>query len=184
VVAEGVVAPDLTRWERIGTRFGSGNLYAAVSIPGTAIFAGMELVTEADFNAYTANSIIYEAPDFGLLVAPAGQNGGTATFQARARRIPADPQCQTLLSQPQSTQVEFSRTVRIEIDPSRTIITRAGTGLDVTVTAQIFGNFDPALNTVVRWAYDGDTFDVVVDDPDLSAPGAPRVLTHTFHVPA
>ena len=49
----------------------------------------MELVTEAHFNAYTANSIIYESPDFGLLVAPAGQNGGTATLQARARRIPA-----------------------------------------------------------------------------------------------
>lgn len=83
-MAEGVAAPDLTRWDRIGSRFSSGNLYAAVSIPGTSIFAGMELVTEADFNAYTANSIIYEAPAFGLLIAPAGQNGGVATLQARA----------------------------------------------------------------------------------------------------
>ncbi|MEP7339380.1 MAG: choice-of-anchor D domain-containing protein, partial [Acidobacteriota bacterium] len=144
VVAEGVTAPDLTRWDRIGVRFGSGNLYAAVSIPGTSIVAGMELVTEADFDAYTANSIIYESPDFGLLVAPAGQNGGTATLQARARRIPADAQCQTLFSASQSTQVEYSRTVRIEIDANRTVVARAGGGFDVTVTAQIFGNFDPA----------------------------------------
>jgi len=184
VVAEGVTSPDLTRWERIGTRFGAGNLYAAVSIPGTSIVAGVELVTEADLNAYTANSIIYEAPDFGLLVAPAGQNGGTATLQARARRIPTDPQCQTLFSASQSTQVEFSRTVRIEIDANRTVVARAGGDFDVTVTAQIFGNFDPAINTVVRWAYDGNTFDEVVDDDDMAPPGAPRVLTHTFHVPA
>ena len=34
VVAEGVTAPNLTRWERIGPRFGAGNLYATVSIPG------------------------------------------------------------------------------------------------------------------------------------------------------
>lgn len=183
-VAEGVAAPDLTRWERIGSRFGAGNLYAAVSIPGTSIVAGMELVTEADFNAYTANSIIYEAPAFGLVVAPAGQNGGTATLQARARRIPSDPQCQTGLSAPQSTSVEYSRTVRIEIPSNGVTIAREGGELAVTVTAQIFGNFDPAINTTVRWAFDGDTFDEVIDDPDLTPPGAPRVLAHTFRVPA
>lgn len=184
VVAEGVTAPDLTRWERIGARFGAGNLYASVSIPGTGIFAGMELVTEADLNAYTANSIIYEAPDFGLLVAPAGQNGGTATLQARARRIPADAQCQQAFSQPVSTQVEFSRTVRIEIDPNATVITRTGGGLDLTVTAQIFGNFDPAINTVLRWAYDGETFDAIIDADDMSPPGGPRIVRETFHLPS
>ncbi len=181
VVAEGVTAPDVTRWDRIGLRFGAGNLYASVAIPGTSIFAGMELVTEADFNAYTANSIIHEAPDFGLLVAPAGQNGGTQTFQARARRIPTDTQCQPLLSPPASTQVEFSRTVRIEIDLTRTVIVRRlGGGLNVTITAQIFGNFDPAINTVVRWAFDGNQFDSIIDAPDPSAPGAPRLVTETF----
>jgi hypothetical protein len=182
-VAEGVTAPNLTRWDRIGSRFGSGNLYAAVSIPGTSIFAGMELVTEADLDAYTANSIIYEAPAFGLLVAPAGQNGGAAALQARARRIPADTQCQAQFSTPQSTQVEYSRTVRIEILSNGFTIAREGGDLGVTATAQIFGNFDPAVSTVVRWAYDGQTFTQVVDDPDLTPPGAPRVLTHTFHVP-
>ena len=182
-VAEGVTAPNLTRWERIGSRFGGGNLYASVSIPGTGIFAGMELVTEADLNAYTANSIIYEAPDFGLLVAPAGQNGGTATLRARARRIPSDSQCQAALSQPLSAQVEFSRTVRIEIDPNSTTITRAGGGIDVTVTAQIFGNFDPAINTILRWAYDGETSDEIIDAADMSPPGGPRLVRQTFHVP-
>lgn len=183
VVAEGITAPDVTRWDRVGTRFGSGNLYASVAIPGTSIFPGMELVTEADFNAYTANSIIYEAPDFGFVVAPAGQNGGTATLQARARRIPADPACQQVFSQPQTTQVEFSRTVHLEILSDRTVITNLGGVIDVTVAAQIFGNFDPAPNTVVRFAYSGNTADVVVDDPDVTPPGAPRILTHTFRVP-
>ncbi|MEP7273472.1 MAG: carboxypeptidase regulatory-like domain-containing protein, partial [Acidobacteriota bacterium] len=183
VVAEGVAAPDLTRWDRVGTRFGAGNLYASVAIPGTAIFAGMELVTEVDFEAYTANSIIYEAPAFGLVVAPAGQNGGTATIQARARKISTDTQCQPLLSQPQSVQVEFSRTVRIEILTDRTVITPVGGQLDVTVTAQISGNFDPAVNTVVRWAFDGEAFDEVVDAADMSQPGAPRLVIETFHVP-
>jgi hypothetical protein len=184
-VAEGVTAPDLTRWERIGLRFGAGNLYAAVSIPGTSIVAGMELVTEADLDAYTANSIIYEAPDFGLLVAPAGQNGGTATLQARARRIPTDPQCQTLFSAPQSAQVEYSRTVRIEIPSNGIVVTRNGGGFRVEVTAQIFGNFDPAINTIIRFAYDGETVSLVDDvDETINPPGAPRITTHAFDIPA
>lgn len=184
-VAEGVTAPDVTRWERIGTRFGSGNLYAAVSIPGTSIFAGMELVTEADLNAYTANSIIYEAPAFGLIVAPAGQNGGAVPLQARARRIPTDPQCQTVLSAPQSTSVEYSRTVRVEIPSNGIVVTRSGGGFRVEVTAQIFGNFDPAINTVIRFAYDGNTTDLVDDvDETINPPGAPRITTHAFDVPA
>ena len=184
-VAEGVAAPDLTRWERIGTRFGSGNLYAAVAIPGTGIFAGMELVTEAELDAYTANSIIYEAPAFGLLVAPAGQNGGAVPLQARARRIPSDPQCQTLLSSPQSAPVEFSRTVRIEIPSNGIVVTRNGGGFRVEVTAQIFGNFDPATNTVIRFAYDGETISLVKDvDETINPPGAPRITRHAFDVPA
>jgi hypothetical protein len=183
-VAEGVTAPNLTRWERVGTRFGSGNLYAAGLDSGTPIFAGMELVTEDDLNAYTANSIILEAPDFGFVVAPAGQNGGVVQLQARARRIPVDSQCQTLLSAPQSTAVEFSRTVRVEILSNGITITRNGEELEVTVAAQISGNFDPAINTVVRFAYDGNSFDDVADEDDLTPPGAPRIVTHTFRVPA
>lgn len=184
VVAEGITFPDLTRWDRVGSRFGSGNLYASVSIPGTAIVAGMELVTEADFEAYTANSIIYEAPDFGLLVAPEEQNGGTATLQARARRIPDSSQCPTQLGQPQTAQVEFARTVRIEILDELTTVERAGSDFIVTVTAEIFGNFDPATNTVVRWAFGGETVDIVIDANDMTPPGSPRRITERFWVPA
>jgi hypothetical protein len=184
VVAEGVTAPNTTRWERIGTRFGSGNLYASVSIPGTGIFAGKELVTEAELDAYTANSIIFESPDFGLLVAPAGQNGGAVPLQARARRIPADAQCQALFSQSQSTSVEFSRTVRIEILSDQFRVTRNGAGFRVEVAAQIFGNFDPAINTIVRFAFDGNDVDIINDVPDPSAPGAARIIRHVFNVPA
>jgi hypothetical protein len=167
----------------VGSRFGSGNLYATVAIPGTAIVPGMELVTEADLNAYTANSIIFEAPDFGFVVAPAGQNGGTASIQARARTIPGDTQCAPVTSQVQSADVEFSRTVRIEILPAQTVITRVAGGVDVSVTAQISGNFDPAVNTVVRWGFDGNSVDIVVDMPDMTPPGAPRLLTQVFHLP-
>lgn len=184
VVAEGVTAPNVTRWERIGTRFGSGNLYASVSIPGTGIFAGKELVTDEELDAYTANSIIYESPDFGLLVAPAGQNGGIASLQARARRIPTDPQCQAPVSQPQSTSVEFSRTVRIEILSDQIRVTRNGSRFRVEVAAQIFGNFDPAINTIVRFAFDGNDVDIIDDVDDPSAPGAPRIIRHAFNVPA
>ncbi|MBX3279174.1 MAG: carboxypeptidase regulatory-like domain-containing protein [Acidobacteria bacterium] len=183
-VAEGVTFPALTRWHRVGSRFGSGNLYAAVSIPGTGIVAGMELVTEADLDAYTANSIIYEAPDFGFVVTPSGQSGGTATLQARPRRAPADPQCTAVFGTPQSVQVEYARTVRIEILPEQTAVTRVNGDFAVRVAARISGNFDPALNTVVRWAYDGQAVDLVQDLPDMTPPGAPRVLMHTFNVPA
>jgi hypothetical protein len=184
VVAEGVTAPNVTRWERTGARFGSGNLYASVSIPGTGIFAGKELVTEAELDAYTANSIIYESPDFGLLVAPAGQNGGSVPLQARARRLPTDPQCQTLLSQPQSTSVEYSGAVRLEIPPDGITVTRNGGMFRVEVTAQIFGNFDPAINTVVRFAFDGNDVDLIADVADPSLPGAPRIIRHAFNVSA
>lgn len=184
VVAEGVTAPNATRWDRTGSRFGSGNLYASVSIPGTGIFAGKELVTDAELDAYTANSIIYESPDFGLLVAPEGQNGGAVPLQARARRIPADSQCQALFSQPQTTSVEYSRTVRIEILADQLSVTRNGAGFRVEAAAQIFGNFDPAINTVVRFAFDGNDVDIVNDEPDMSAPGAPRIVRTAFNIPA
>jgi hypothetical protein len=183
-VAEGVTVPNLTRWDRAGSRFGSGNLYAAVDIPGTGIVAGMELVTEADLDAYTANSIIYEAPDFGFLVAPSGQSGGTATVQARPRRIPFDQRCATMFGAQQSTQVEYARTVRIEILPEQTAVVRVNGDFAVTVAARISGNFDPEFNTIVRWAYDGRAVDLVQDLPDLTPPGAPRVVMHTFNVPA
>ena len=54
----------------------------------------------------------------------------------------------------------------------------------MTVTAQIFGNFDPAINTVLRWAYDGETLNEIIDADDMSPPGGPRVVRETFRVPA
>lgn len=184
-VAEGVSAINSTRWDRSGTRFGSGNLYASVSIPGTGIVAGQELVTEADLDAYTANSIIYEAPAFGLVVAPAGQNGGTATVTARARLASSDFRCRTLFSPAASAQAEFSRTVRLEILPDRTQVIRAGGALQVTVAAQISGNFDPATNTTIRFALKLNGGDIIADDPEtINASAAPRITSHTFIVPA
>jgi hypothetical protein len=184
-VAEGVGPLDSVRWIRVGPRFGAGNLYASVSIPGTSIIAGQELVTETDLDAYTANSIIYEAPDFGLLVAPAGQNGGTATLSARARRIPAVSQCQIAVGQQLSTQIEYSRTVRIEIQDNQTVITRLPNGtFDLDITAQIFGNFDVPGNTLLRFGIDGQTVDIVRDVADPSVPGTPRIITQRFNLPA
>lgn len=183
-VAEGVSAPNTTKWDRIGSRFGSGNLYAAVSIPGSGITAGQELVTDADLDAYTANSIVYEAPAFGLVVAPSGQSGGTATLQARARFAPPDSRCQKLFSSSAATQIEYARTVRVDILPGNTQIIRSGGALQVTVAARISGNFDPAANTEIRFALKLNGSDIITDvDEVINPPDAQRITTHTFIVP-
>jgi hypothetical protein len=70
-------------WEHLTSRFGAGNLYASVSIPGTSIVAGMELVTYEQLKQYTANSIFYEAPCFGNVVVGHGLSGGTSWLRAK-----------------------------------------------------------------------------------------------------
>lgn len=63
-------------------RFGEGNFYATVAIPGTNIVPGMELVTTEQFAAYTANSILWEAPDIGNVVQETKISGGTVDVGA------------------------------------------------------------------------------------------------------
>jgi len=62
-------------------RFGKGNFYATVSIPGTGILRGQELVTKEQFAAYTANSILYESPDIPWQVTHWSQHGGTTPLK-------------------------------------------------------------------------------------------------------
>lgn len=63
-------------------RFGEGNFYATVAIAGTDIVPGMELVTVEQFAAYTANSILWEAPDIGNIVQETTISGGTVDVGA------------------------------------------------------------------------------------------------------
>jgi hypothetical protein len=84
VVVELGPGDAMKRWQYLRTRFGSGNLYATVSIPAADINAGQELYAKAHLDAYTANSIFYEAPDFGDLVMHHELDGGTSSLSASA----------------------------------------------------------------------------------------------------
>ena len=68
---------NLKHWDQALPRFGKGNYYATVSVPDKKIFAGMELSTPQHFLAYKANSILWEAPDFGDIVVHSQLAGGT-----------------------------------------------------------------------------------------------------------
>ena len=83
VVAETGPGPAKVVWEPMVPRFGNGNLYATVSIPDAGIVAGQELHTAEHFKAYAANSVIYEAPDFGNVVISHALVGGTLNVAAR-----------------------------------------------------------------------------------------------------
>src|SRR5262245_7758437 len=76
VVAETGPGGAKVQWQPMMPRFGNGNLYATVSIPDKGIVAGQELHTADHFRAYTANSAIYEAPDFGNVVISHALVGG------------------------------------------------------------------------------------------------------------
>ena len=79
-------APPI-EWTPLSPRFGKGNYYATVNIPQSGIVAGQELVTAKDFKNYAANSILYEAPDFGDVVMAHELEGGTTHLQCSGKVI-------------------------------------------------------------------------------------------------
>ncbi|MEI7687527.1 MAG: HEAT repeat domain-containing protein, partial [Planctomycetota bacterium] len=74
------LAQSVSHWEQALPRFGNGNFYATVSMPEFGIVAGQELMTQKHFEVYTANSILWEAPDFGNIVMPRNLEGGTTNL--------------------------------------------------------------------------------------------------------
>jgi len=98
----------------IKPRFGKGNFYATVSIPGTRIRRGQELVTKEQFAAYTANSILYESPDIPWPVTPWSQHGGTTRLQVGTRppTIPP-PRAPNVPLPPRNLPSEGPRTYRM-----------------------------------------------------------------------
>jgi hypothetical protein len=166
-VAEGLSDPDGdpvgARWQYLASRFGSGNLYAAVSIPTANITAGMELTTYDQLYAYTANSIIYEAPDYGVSPAAVTSTSGAVSLQAQAVDMPPGsltPQ----LSAPQLAQVEYARSVHAEI--KLVSICKLYDGrIRLRLQANLSKSFDPLNNTWFRWAYQSNNLTLVGDVP-------------------
>ena len=83
IVAEVPAGGTFEGWSPLNTRFSDGNLYAAVSIPDAKIVAGQELTTPQQLKDYSANSIFFEAPDFGTEVVKNNLSGGSTTVTAQ-----------------------------------------------------------------------------------------------------
>lgn len=164
-VAEGLSDPDGdpigVRWQHLAERFGSGNLYAAVSIPTAGITAGMELVTYDQLNAYTANSIIYEAPDYGVSPASVTATSGAVSLQAQALDFPPGS-LTPYLSAAQLAQVEYARSVKVEIKVV-SICKLFDGRLRLRLQANLSRSFDPLNNTWFRWAYQSNNLTLVGD---------------------
>lgn len=173
IVAEGIAPagsgapgsiPTVVRWESTGPLIGEGNLYAAVSIPAAGIVAGDELRTFDQLAAYTANSIIWEAPPFGQIVQDTMlMQFGTKKITAHAVDLsdPANP----VMGPPQSTQVEITNTLHVEIEVLGIEKHRNGS-LTLCARANLFGNsLEPVTNFWFRWGYAGKTISLVGDIP-------------------
>jgi hypothetical protein len=183
VVAEGTAAafsgipgsiPDATNWQSTGPLIGEGNLYASVSIPAAGIVAGMELRTEEQLAAYTANSIIWEAPPFGFLVQDTTlMQFGTKKITANAVDItnPASP----VMGPVQAVQVEITRTLHVEIRVLGIAKNHDGS-FRLCAIVNMFGNtLEPVPSFWFRWGYAGQTVSLVGDIPGTNIVTIPRI---------
>ena len=155
-VAEGVdpASPDFM-WEVPRPRFGGGNIYATVTIPGTEIVAGMELVTPEQMRAYRANSVIYEAPDVGLSpgVQDNALDGGTQNITAAASVGGARRTLARSSGYANPMEVNI-----IEVDQAG----RAGR-TQVMVRAVLDRLFEPAATDAFRWAVEANSGTLIAD---------------------
>ena len=138
-VAEGLSDSDGDSVGARWTRPATGTLYASVAIPAAGITAGTELATTELLTAYTANSIIWEAPPVGTLIQAGHMSGGKVTLQAQAIDAPTGSQ-QPTLSSPQSQVVDYAQTIHVDII-ERCIQKNLNGTFDVGVTANINGKF-------------------------------------------
>jgi len=183
VVAEGVAPafsgtadsiPDATNWQSTGPLIGEGNLYASVSIPAAGIVAGMELRTEEQLAAYTANSIIWEAPPFGFLVQDTTlMQFGTKKLTANAVDLtnPASP----VMGPVQAVQVEITRTLHVEIRVLGIEKNHDGS-FRLCAMVNMFGNtLEPVTAFWFRWGYAGQTVSLVGDIPGTNIVTIPHI---------
>jgi hypothetical protein len=183
VVAEGTAPafsgaadriPDAMSWQSTGPLIGEGNLYASVSIPAAGIIAGMELRTEEQLAAYTANSIIWEAPPFGFLVQD------TTLMQFGTKKITANAVDLTNPARPvmgpiQAVQVEITRTLHVEIRVLGIEKNHDGS-FRLCAMVNMFGNtLEPVTNFWFRWGYAGQTVSLVGDIPGTNIVTIPRI---------
>jgi hypothetical protein len=132
VVAETGPAPAKVVWEPMVPRFGNGNLYATVSIPDAGIVAGQELHTAEHFKAYAANSVIYEAPDFGNVVISHALVGGTLNVAAR---IGGDR------LQVHYKRIGYSQPLKLELKEDKQVRNRVG-DVEICLRAELPVSFE------------------------------------------
>lgn len=168
-VAEGLADPDGdpvgVRWEAPDPRFGAGNVYATVDVPNPDpdidIFAGMELVTPAHFEAYTANSIVWEAPDVGFVIVDSNLDGGTENITARAIDFPPQP-LNSKFSPTRFRNVGFADPLDVNIVEGCKVEHPDGS-FSIELLAEMPNTFDPLGDTWFRWAFEGKTTTIVKD---------------------
>ncbi len=166
VVAEPTNPPNPTvgvRWNALSPRFGNGNYYATVSMPGTNIVRGQELFTKEHFDAYTANSLIYEAPDIGNVIVDAVIEGGTSglSFKTQAPGT-LPPPAGAPLPRPSPTQATNSRIVgwadplELELVEIRQADLPGG-GKRIWIQTNLPNSFEPLATRVIRWAAEANS---------------------------
>jgi hypothetical protein len=150
--------PEGVRWENIGARDSAGSLYATVNIPSANILAGQELITDAELRAYTANSILYESPDYGVSLASVIDTKGAIRVRAAPRPQPDTPRVQDLMEAP---EMNYARDVKVEIEVVSVYELSDGV-IEVRLRAKLTG-FDPVGDSHFRWGYDGVGLKIVKD---------------------
>ena len=163
-IAEGVADPDghpvRPLWQIPRPRFGAGNFYATVSFYDAAgepiIKRGQELVTPQQFQAYTANSVLYEGPDVGFPIQDNQLDGGTTNVLALALDDPppaGQDGLPALKSTPVARLVGYADPLEVEIIIKEQLQLRNG-AMRVKLIGRLDNNFEPIPSTWFRWAFD------------------------------
>lgn len=154
VVAEGMADadghPTRALWDALVPRYGGGNYYATVSVPAAGIVRGQELYTREHFEGYTANSVIYEAPDSAYVIVDNQLDGGTKQLVARTQDVPPDP-LQPKRSGKRSRLIGFADPLQVEI-VEKDVTKLQGGGKRVRVMGVLDNNFENETETWFRWA--------------------------------
>jgi hypothetical protein len=157
-------------WEPV-VRFGNGNFYATVSIPEKKITAGMELYTDQHFKDYKANSILWEAPDFGNIVVNHALQGGTTAITARVAIKPG-----TI-----SRSFGWANPLDLELIEEAQVPDFNG-GMDLRLLAKLPNTMEPALT--IRYAVETSKETVIRDVAVIAAPAKAGLFREArFRVP-
>jgi hypothetical protein len=179
VVAEVPAGGTFGGWSALGTRFGDGNLYATVSIPDKGIMAGAELVTFKQLQDYDANSIFFEAPDFGNLVVGQNLDGGSTTLTAQIN------------GKKFSRNFGWANPLELTLLESGNFFRKKGEHFKdniakITVLAKLPSSFESPC--MIRWAAKSSQETIIRDTPFVGAPADKSTPFRTdkirFHIKA